>query len=104
MYRIYYTHDGEITTVGVSDQPGDFIECDLETMLDIQKAVHLFRIENKKIVKKQAETNKQPRLLFLDDNGPGWICSKDNLFNVLEYAKIKPKWFDSNQHSWVKYD
>ena len=47
MYRIYYTQEGEITTVGVSDQPGDYIECDLETMMDVQKNVHLYEINMK---------------------------------------------------------
>lgn len=104
MYRIYYTHDGEITTVGVSDQPGEYIECDLETMIKLQESVHLFEIKNKKIVKKTLETNKPARTFNHTYEPPGWICTKDNLFQVIEYATITPDWFDESKHSWVKYD
>lgn len=104
MYKIYYTHNGEITTIGVSDQPGEYIECDLKTMLEIQKSPQQYIIKNQKILMKEKEENKPARFFTLFDNGPGWICAKDNLFNVLEYAKIKPEWFDETKHSWVKYD
>lgn len=103
MYKIYYTHEGDITTVGASDQPGEYIECDLDTMVKIQASPHLFKIENKKIVKKTIEHNTGKKFHHTD-SVPGWICMKDNLFTVLEYATIKPSWFDDTKHSWVTYD
>ena len=104
MYRIYYTHEGEITTVGASDQPGDYIECDLDTMLAVQKSVHLYEIKNQKLVKKQLEQTKTARQFKIVEQAPGWICAKDNLFEVIEYATIQPKWFDDDKHSWIQYD
>ena len=104
MYRIYYTHDGEITTIGVSDQPGEYIECDLDTMLKLQESVHLYKIENEKIVKKTSEASQPARKFTCSDQPLGWICTKDNLFQVIEYATITPDWFDESKHSWVKYD
>ena len=104
MYRIYYTHEGEITTVGASDQPGNFIECDLDTMLAVQTSVHLYEIKNQKLVKKQLEQTKTARQFKIVDQAPGWICVKDNLFEVIEYATIQPKWFDDDKHSWIQYD
>ena len=104
MYRIYYTHEGEITTVGASDQPGNFIECDLDTMLAVQTSVHLYEIKNQKLVKKQLEQTKTARQFKIVDQAPGWICAKDNLFEVIEYARIQPKWFDDDKHSWIQYD
>jgi len=104
MYRIYYTQEGEITTVGASDQPGDYIECDLETMMDVQKNVHLYQIVDQKIVKKPLEQARSARQLRITDQAPGWICAKDNLFEVIEYATIKPEWFNDDKHSWIQYD
>ena len=70
MYRIYYTHEGEITIVGASDQPGEYIECDLKTLEKIQASPHLYRIENKKLLKKQLNTKKEKsfaiQIVFLD--------------------------------------
>ena len=103
MYRIYYTHEGEITIVGASDQPGEYIECDLKTLEKIQASPHLYRIENKKIVEKTIEHKKRKKFCHTD-SFPGWICVKDNLFNILAYVSNKPKWFDERKHSWVKYD
>lgn len=104
MYRIYYTHDGEITTIGVADQLGEYIECDLDTMLKLQESVHLYKIEDKKIVKKTLEASQPARKFNYTDQPPGWVCNKDNLFDVIEYATITPDWFDNTKHSWVKYD
>ena len=104
MYRIYYTHDGEITTVGVSKDPGTFIECDLELMEKVQKAPHTFLIKNKKLVSKINLPTKEPKKLRLSDEPPGWICSHDNFFEVIEYANEKPLWFDFDKHKWVRYD
>lgn len=104
MYRIYYTHNGNITTVGASNEPGDYIECDLETMLEVQQSVHMYMVNNKKLTKKVFEPAKASKSFALDTQPPGWVCAKDNLFEVIEYATIQPKWFDSHKHSWVKYD
>lgn len=104
MYRIYYTQEGEITTVGASDQPGEYIEVDLETMMDVQKNVHLYHVVDQTIAKKPIEQARSGRQFRISDQAPGWICMKDNLFAVLEYATIQPKWFDDAKHSWVQYD
>ena len=31
MFKIYYTHEGQITTVGTSDELGEYVTCDLAT-------------------------------------------------------------------------
>ena len=104
MYRIYYTHDGEITTVGLSKDPGTFIECDLEVMTKVQQAPHTYVIRDKKLVLKTTPPKKQPKQLQLSDQPPGWICAHDNFFEVIEYAHEKPVWFDFDKHKWVRYD
>ena len=54
MYRIYYTHDGEITTVGVSKDPGTYIECNLEIMEKVQQAPQTFLVKDNKLVSKKS--------------------------------------------------
>lgn len=104
MYRIYYTHEGEITTVGVSQAPGDYIECDLDVMTKVQQAPQTFLIMDKKLVSKTTAPKKLPKKLKLCDEPPGWICSHDNFFEVIEYANEKPIWFDFDKHRWIRYD
>ena len=104
MYRVYYTVEGEITMVGASDEPGDFIEVDYDTMIDMQNNGHLHMIQNKKIVKKPVEPDKPAQQFGITEGAPGWICHKDNLFHVIEYATIQPEWFDDDKHSWIQYD
>ena len=104
MYRIYYTHVGESTTVGVSQAPGTFIECNLEIMEKVQQAPQTFFIKDKKLMLKTIAPKKQPKKLQLVDEPPGWICAHDNFFEVIEYANEKPLWFDFDKHKWVRYD
>ena len=72
MYRIYYTHEGEITTVGVSQAPGDYIECDLDVMTKVQQAPQTFLIMDKKLVSKTTAPKKQPKklifIVFISDH------------------------------------
>tara|TARA_R100000773_G_C4187179_1_gene94493 strand:+ start:225 stop:539 length:315 start_codon:yes stop_codon:yes gene_type:complete len=104
MYRIYYTHDGEITTVGVSKDPGTYIECNLEIMEKVQQAPQTFLVKDKKLVSKKYPPKKQAKKLQLVDDPPGWIVAHDNFFEVIEYANEKPLWFDFDKHKWVRYD
>ena len=104
MIKIYYTHEGEITMVGSSTEPGEHITCDLATLEKLQGQTHLYEVKNKQLVKKQLETSKPPRKIQIVDDAPGWICQRDNFFEVIEYAEQKPIWFDERTHSWVQYD
>tara|TARA_E500000318_G_C3438219_1_gene163908 strand:+ start:178 stop:492 length:315 start_codon:yes stop_codon:yes gene_type:complete len=104
MYKIYYTQTGDITMVGSSDDPGTYITCDLETLQKLQGNTYLYRIENRQLVKKIIEQTKPSRSFKIVDGAPGYICARDNLFEVIEYANEKPIWFDANTHSWVRYD
>ena len=104
MFKIYYTHEGEITMVGSSTEPGEHITCDLATLEKLQGQTHLYEVKNKQLVKKQLETSKPPRKIQIVDHAPGWICQRDNFFEVIEYAEQKPIWFDERTHSWVQYD
>ena len=104
MFKIYYTHEGEITMVGSSTEPGEHITCDLATVEKLQGQIHLYEVKNKQLVKKQLETSKPPRKIQIVDDALGWICQRDNFFEVIEYAEQKPIWFDERTHSWVQYD
>jgi len=104
MFKIYYTHDGKITMVGASDEPGEHITCDLDTLKKLQDNTHLYEVKNKKLCKKQFESSKPPKKIQLVDDAPGWICLNDNFFEVIEHALEKPIWFDDVTHTWVRYD
>ena len=104
MFKIYYTQTGDITMVGSSDEPGTHITCDLETLQKLQGNTHLYRIENKKLVKKDIEPSKPAKSFKIVNVAPGYICAKDNLFEVIDYSNEKPLWFDVDTHSWVRYD
>ena len=104
MFKIYYTHEGEITMVGSSTEPGEHIMCDLATLEKLQGQTHLYEVKNKQLVKKRLETSKPPRKIQFVADAPGWICQRDNFFEVIEYAEHKPIWFDEPTHSWVQYD
>ena len=104
MFKIYYTHEGEITMVGASTEPGEHITCDLATVEKLQGQIHLYEVKNKQLVKKQLETSRPPKKIEIVDDAPGWICHHDNFFEVIEHANEKPIWFDERTHSWVRYD
>ena len=104
MFKIYYTHEGQITTVGTSDELGEYITCDLATLEKLQGTIHLYEVKNKQLVKKQIEPSKSPKKIHKVDDAPGWVCANDNFFEVIEHAHEKPMWFNFDTHSWVRYD
>lgn len=104
MYKAYYDSDGNLTIIGRSDEPGNFIEIDEQTFLEVTKAPQKWQIIKNKLVPIEELADKPPRSYkFVNENGE-WIVQKDNLFSCISYAKIKPSWFDDTKHSWIKYD
>jgi len=106
MFKIYYNHLGQITIVGASDEPGDFISCNEETMIEVQKGMTTMAHEviNGELRSKLKETQKQGKNFKFTKELSGWIVEKDNLFVCIKPAKVTPDWFDKNKHSCVNYD
>ena len=103
MFRAYYDADGELTTIGVSTDPGNYLQIDQKTFEEITQAPHTWRVVNKRLKKKSTAPHlASNKYQFTNDKGQ-WIVEKDNLFICVKHATIKPSWFDANKHSWVKY-
>jgi len=92
--------------VGISDEPGDFISCNEETMLEVKKGMATMSHEviDRELRLKLKETQKQGKNFKFTKQLPGWIVEKDNLFVCIKPAKVKPDWFDEHKHSYVNYD
>jgi len=103
-FKVLYKPDGEITIVGSTDEPGDFITIDYNTFLKVSARPQSYLVKDKKLVEKEIEESKPAKKLKLDDSDGDWIVVKDNLFHCIGRANPKPEWFDKDKHTWVKYD